>query len=61
MRTYIIVSLSKAAMAKELDVTVRAIKKSIKELSDRGILKHTGSSRNGYWEVYEGGKVSDDK
>lgn len=53
--------VTQAAMAKELDVTVRAIKKSIKELSDRGILKHVGSSRNGYWEVHEGGKVSDDK
>lgn len=53
--------VTQAAMAKELDVTVRAIKKSIKELSDRGILKHAGSSRNGYWEVHEGGKVSDDK
>lgn len=53
--------VTQAAMAKELGVTTRAVKKSIKELSDRKILKHTGSSRSGYWEVLERGEVSNDK
>ena len=53
--------VTQAVMAKELDITVRAVKKSIKELTDSGILRHTGSSRNGYWEVREEDKASDDK
>ena len=53
--------VTQVAMAKKLGVTTSAVKKSIKELSDRKILKHTGSSRSGYWEVLERGEVLNNK
>ncbi len=43
--------ITQTAMAEELGVTSRAVKKSIKELNEKGILERVGSSRNGYWEV----------
>ena len=45
--------VTQTIMAAELGVTSRAVKKSIKELSEKGILKRVGSARSGYWEVKE--------
>lgn len=38
-------------MAEKLGVTIRAVKKSIKDLKDKGILKRKGSARNGWWVI----------
>ena len=43
--------ITQKAMAEELEVTSRAIKKNIKELSEREILKRVGSARSGYWQI----------
>ena len=43
--------MTQAAMAEELGVTSRAVKKNIKELNERGILRRVGSARSGYWEI----------
>lgn len=43
--------MTQAAMAEELGVTSRAVKKNIKELNEKGILGRVGSARSGYWEV----------
>ncbi len=43
--------ITQTAMAEELGVTARAVKKSIKELNEKGILERVGSARSGYWEV----------
>ena len=40
-------------MAEKLGVTSRAVKKSIKELNEMGIVERIGSARNGYWKVKE--------
>lgn len=38
-------------MAEKLGITSRAVKKSIKELNEKGILQQVGSARSGHWEV----------
>lgn len=38
-------------MAEKLGLTIRAVKKSIKDLTDKGILKREGSARNGWWVI----------
>ncbi|WP_243099280.1 HTH domain-containing protein [Faecalicatena orotica] len=43
--------MTQTAMAEELGITSRAVKKSIKELNEKGMLKRVGSARSGYWEV----------
>ena len=43
--------LTQAEMAEKLGITSRAVKKSIKELNEKGILQRVGSARSGYWEV----------
>lgn len=43
--------VTQTMMAEELGITARAVKKSIKELIDMGILERVGSSRVGYWQV----------
>ena len=43
--------MTQTAMAEKLDITSRAVKKSIKELNEKGILQRVGSARSGYWEV----------
>lgn len=43
--------MTQTAMAEELGITSRAVKKSIKELNEKGILQRVGSARSGYWEV----------
>ncbi len=43
--------ITQAVMAEELGVTSRAVKKSIRELGEKGILEHVGSARSGYWKV----------
>ncbi len=43
--------ITQAVMAEELGVTSRAVKKSIRELGEQGILEHVGSARSGYWKV----------
>lgn len=45
--------VTQVAMAEELGITPRAVKKSIKELTEKGILERVGSARSGYWEVKE--------
>lgn len=43
--------VTQIVMAEKLGITARAVKKSIKELTDMGILERVGSSRGGYWQV----------
>ena len=43
--------ITQSAMAEELGITSRAIKKNIKELSEREILERVGSARSGYWQI----------
>ena len=43
--------ITQAAMAEDLSVTVRTVKKNMKELADKKILRRVGSARNGYWEI----------
>ena len=45
--------VTQTTMAEELGVTSRAVKKSIKELNEKGVLERVGSARSGYWEVKE--------
>lgn len=45
--------VTQAAMAEKLGVTSRAVKKSIKELNEMGIVERKGSARSGYWKVKE--------
>ena len=45
--------VTQTAMAERLNITSRAVKKNIKELSERGILERIGSARNGYWQMKE--------
>lgn len=45
--------ITQITMAEQLEITLRAVKKSIKELNEKGILKRIGSARGGYWEVDE--------
>lgn len=40
-------------MAENLDISTRAVKKNIKELTEKGIVERVGSSRNGYWQLNE--------
>ncbi len=44
-------SVTQAAMAEELGITVRAVKRSVKELSENGIVERVGSARKGFWKV----------
>lgn len=43
--------VTQTAMAEEIDITARAVKKNIKELTERRILERIGSSRSGYWKI----------
>ena len=43
--------ISQAMMAGELNISVRAVKKSMKELMEMGMIERVGSSRNGMWKV----------
>ncbi len=43
--------ITQTALAETLGITTRAVKKSIKELSEEGILERVGSARGGYWQV----------
>ena len=43
--------VTQTTMAEELGVTSRAVKKSIKELTEKGILERVGSARSGLWEI----------
>ena len=43
--------VTQAEMAKELNITARAVKKNIKELTKKGRIKRIGSARNGYWQI----------
>ncbi len=43
-------------MAEELNITIRAVKKSIKEMQEKNILERIGSARGGYWKF--GGRIN---
>ena len=38
-------------IAEELGITTRAVKRSIKELVEKGIVERVGSARNGIWKA----------
>lgn len=40
-------------MAKEQNITARAVKKSIKKLIKKGRIQRVGSARSGYWKIEE--------
>ena len=43
--------ITQTAIAEELGLTTRAVKKSIKELTDKGIVERMGAARGGTWMV----------
>lgn len=43
--------ITQAAIAEKLGLTTRAVKKSIKELSDKGIIERIGAARGGTWKI----------
>ena len=43
--------LTQKEMAEELNITIRAIKKSIKEIQEKNILERKGNARGGYWRL----------
>lgn len=43
--------ITQAAIADELGLTIRAVKKSIKELIDEGIVERIGAARGGMWKI----------
>lgn len=43
--------ITQTAIAEELGLTTRAVKKSIKELSDKEIIKRIGAARGGTWKI----------
>lgn len=43
--------VTQTAMASEIGITTRAVKKSIKELTEEGIIERIGPSKGGYWEI----------
>ena len=43
--------ITQTAIAEELGLTTRAVKKSIKELTDKGIVERIGAARGGTWMV----------
>lgn len=43
--------ITQTALAETLGITTRAVKKSIKELSEEGILERVGSAGGDYWRV----------
>lgn len=43
--------ITQAAIAEKLGLTTRAVKKSIKELTDKGIVERIGAARSGTWEI----------
>ena len=43
--------ITQTAMAENLSITPRAVKKSIKELIENGLLERVGSARKGYWKI----------
>ena len=46
--------VTQTVMAEKIGVTSRAVKKSIKELNEMGVvLERVGSTRSGYWKVKE--------
>lgn len=47
---------TQAAMAKELHITVRAVKSSIKDLAEKGVIRRVGPARGGFWEIKNDGK-----
>lgn len=38
-------------MAEELNITIRAVKKSIKEMQEKKIVERVGNARGGYWRL----------
>ena len=45
--------ITQIAMAENLDITPRAVKKNIKELVDNGLVERVESARMGYWKIKE--------
>lgn len=43
--------ITQAAIADELGLTIRAVKKSIKELIGEGIVERIGAARGGMWKI----------
>lgn len=43
--------ITQAAIADELGLTIRAVKKSIKELIGEGIVERIGAARGGIWKI----------
>ena len=43
--------ITQSAIAEKLSLTTRAVKKSIKELTDKGIIERIGAARGGTWII----------
>lgn len=47
--------ITQAAMAEELGITTRAVKRNIKILTEEGIIERKGSARGGIWKINDEG------
>ncbi len=43
--------ITQAVMAEELEIITRAVKRSIKELTEKGMIERVGPARGGMWKV----------
>ena len=43
--------ISRKGLAEQIGITTDGIKYHLKKLSDKGVIKHRGSTKAGYWEV----------
>jgi predicted HTH transcriptional regulator len=43
--------VTQVEMAEKLDLTVWAVKKSIREMTESGVLEHVGTTRSGHWQI----------
>ena len=46
-------TITQAKLAKELDVTIRTIKRRLSKLQEEGIVRREGTNRNGSWIIEE--------
>jgi predicted HTH transcriptional regulator len=43
--------VTQGEMAEKLDLTIWAVKKSIREMTESGVLEHVGTTRSGHWQI----------
>jgi predicted HTH transcriptional regulator len=43
--------VTQAEMAEKLDLTIWAVKKSIRDMTESGVLERVGTTRSGHWQI----------